>query len=110
MNTIVGFHAHIYFDPETQSTATELRNEVGHQFAVQLGRVHSMPIGPHSKGMFQIAFEPKLFSSLVPWLMLHRNGLDVLIHPETGDELADHSAYAAWLGTRLPLDFGALAN
>lgn len=110
MKTIVGFHAHVYFDPETQATATELRKEVGGQFAVQLGRVHSKPIGPHSKGMFQIAFAPTLFSSLVPWLMLHRNGLDVLIHPETGDELADHSTYAAWLGARLPLDLGVLAN
>lgn len=109
MNTVVHFHAHVYFDPETEAAATELRNEVGRQFAVQLGRVHSQPIGPHSKGMFQIAFTANDFAALVPWLMLNRRGLDVLIHPETGNELADHSSNAAWLGTPLPLDLQALS-
>lgn len=102
------FHAHVYFDPETYVTAAELRKEVNRRFAVQLGRVHTQPIGPHSKGMFQIAFKPTDFAVLVPWLMLNRSGLDVLIHPKTGDDLADHSSNAAWLGVRLPLDLEAL--
>ncbi len=105
---ISGFHAHVYFDPETYDIATQLRSEVERRFAVQLGRVHSQPIGPHAKGMFQIAFKPMDFAELVPWLMLNRSGLDVLIHPKTGDDLADHNSNAAWLGTRLPLDLEAL--
>ena len=35
--------------------------------------------------------------------MLNRGGLDVLLHPETGDDLADHTAHAVWLGEKLPL-------
>ena len=35
--------------------------------------------------------------------MLNRDGLTVLLHPETGDNYADHSAHAAWFGGVLPL-------
>ncbi len=37
--------------------------------------------------------------------MLKRSGLDVLIHPQTGDAYADH---AGWLGAKLPLKLGVL--
>jgi DOPA 4,5-dioxygenase len=32
----------------------------------------------------------------------------VLVHPESGDEVADHTAHALWLGNRLPLRLDAL--
>jgi hypothetical protein len=32
-----------------------------------------------------------------------REGLSVLLHPETGDDLLDHTAHAVWLGTPLEL-------
>ncbi|MGH7038660.1 MAG: DOPA 4,5-dioxygenase family protein [Stellaceae bacterium] len=35
--------------------------------------------------------------------MLNRDGLDVLVHPMTGDGLADHTNHAAWLGVPLPI-------
>jgi len=53
--------------------------------------------------MFQIAFAPGMFGAFVPWLMLNRDGLAVLVHPETGDDLTDHTTHAAWLGAILPL-------
>ena len=40
--------------------------------------------------------------------MLARDGLSVLVHPETGDDVADHSAHALWLGAPLPLDLDSL--
>ena len=39
----------------------------------------------------------------VPWLMLNREGFDVLVHPLIGNSYADHSRYAVWLGTPVPL-------
>jgi hypothetical protein len=38
-----------------------------------------------------------------PWLMLNRDGLTVLLHPETGDDYVDHTDHAAWFGSMLPL-------
>ena len=73
-----------------------------------MGRWHDRPIGPHPRWSYQIAFEPGLFGELVPWLALNRDGLVVFIHPETGDDLADHSERAIWLGAKLELDLEKL--
>jgi aromatic ring-cleaving dioxygenase len=100
---IRGYHAHIYYDEQTRPTAERLREAIGRDFAVQLGRWHDEPVGPHPVPMYQIAFAGTEFPRLVPWLMLNRSGLNVLVHPETDDAFDDHSIHAAWLGTPLPL-------
>jgi aromatic ring-cleaving dioxygenase len=64
---------------------------------------------PHTQSMFQIAFPASLFASFLPWLMLNREGLSVLVHPETGDDYRDHSAHAAWLGAVVPLRLGVFS-
>ena len=38
------------------------------------------------------------FERLIPWLEKKREGLTVLIHALTGDNLLDHTEYAYWLG------------
>lgn len=101
---ITGFHAHIYFDTTSRDAAARVREELGTRFEVQLGRWHDKPIGPHSKSMYQVAFSPNLFGELVPWLMLNREGLDILVHPETGDDVADHTDHSLWLGNKLELN------
>jgi aromatic ring-cleaving dioxygenase len=50
-----------------------------------------------------VAFAVAEFPRLVPWLMLNRDGLDALVHPLSGDSLADHTRFAMWLGRVLPL-------
>jgi len=40
--------------------------------------------------------------------MLNRAGLDVLVHPLTDDSVDDHSIYALWLGTPVPLQLKTL--
>ena len=80
----------------------------GARFGVELGRWHDKPIGPHPCGSYQVAFAPALFGALVPWLALNRRGLVILVHPETGDAVADHTDHALWLGDKLRLDIDAL--
>ena len=58
--------------------------------------------------MYQVAFPVEEFPRLVPWLMLNRAGLDVLVHPETGDAYDDHTLNALWLGKPLPLRLDVL--
>jgi aromatic ring-cleaving dioxygenase len=106
--SITGFHAHVYYDPTTRANAARVRDALDARFAVRLGRWHDAPIGPHPRSMYQVAFAPEVFAPLVTWLMLHRDGLDVLVHPETGDDLADHRDNALWLGEKLPLNFAVL--
>ncbi len=101
---IRGYHAHIYYDPSSRSLAADLRAAIDAQFDVVMGRWRDEPVGPHPQSMYQVAFAPEEFARLVPWLMLNRGGLNVLVHPETGDDVADHSDQALWLGEKLPLD------
>ncbi len=100
---IAGYHAHLYYSPEARSLAEKLREEIAERFAVRVGRWHDEPVGPHPCAMFQVAFLVEEFARFVPWLMLNHGLLTVLIHPTTDDAVADHSRFAMWLGTPLPL-------
>ena len=103
-NEIRCFHAHVYFDPATREAAARVRDGVAAQCDVELGRWHDKPIGPHPKSMYQVKFSPSEFGNVVPWLMLHHEGLDVLIHPDTGEDVGDHTSRALWLGEKLALN------
>ncbi|MEI9887603.1 MAG: DOPA 4,5-dioxygenase family protein [Rhizomicrobium sp.] len=96
--TIEGFHAHIYYTPETKPVAARLREAIGAMFTVTLGRWHDALVGPHGQPMYQVAFARPEFPRLVPWLMLNREGLSILVHPLTGDDYEDHATHSLWLG------------
>ena len=104
-SAISEYHAHIYYDPRTtRDRAERLRARVAAAFPqAKLGRWHDELVGPHTQSMFQIAFPAPLLNAFLPWLMLNRDGVSVLLHPETGNDYRDHSAHAAWLGGALPL-------
>jgi aromatic ring-cleaving dioxygenase len=102
---IKGYHARVYYGPQTKPLAARLREGIGAAFPdAVLGSWHDEAVGPHTVAMYQVAFAAEEFPRLVPWLMLNRKGLDVLVHPQTGDAYADHTAHALWLGTKLPLN------
>jgi len=110
--TIAEYHAHIYYDPQrTRDRAARLRERVALEFpAAKLGRWHDQLVGPHTQSMYQIAFAGDLLAAFLPWLMLNRDGLTVLLHPETGNDYRDHTAHAAWLGGVLPLRLEAFGK
>ena len=108
-DAITAFHAHVYYgDAAERERAATLREALAARFSVVLGRWRDDPVGPHPVAMYQVAFAAKTFATLMPWLMLHRDGLTVLVHPETGRPRADHLQHAAWLGAALPLDGSVL--
>jgi aromatic ring-cleaving dioxygenase len=101
---ITGFHAHVYFDEATRVAAERLREELTPRFALELGRWHMQPVGPHTKPMYQIAFAVDQFAAVLPWLMLNRGGLSILVHPITDDPVADHEMNPLWLGEVVAID------
>ena len=100
---ITGFHAHVYYNTSSRDAAARVREGLGSRFNVRLGSWHDKPVGPHPQSMYQVVFSPELFDKVVPWLMLNREGLDILVHPETGDNVIDHLDHALWLGKKLKL-------
>lgn len=113
---ITSFHAHIYFSPETRTSALALKERLAaaaitggtEVTGITIGRFHEVPVGPHLLPMFTVVVPHQAFTATVSWLMLEHGPHSVLIHPETGDDRADHSIHALWLGERLELDFSKL--
>ena len=107
--TIRGFHAHVYFGPDTLDQARTLCEAAAKQFPmIKPGRVHEKPIGPHPDWSCQLAFKPALFGELIPWLAMRRAGLVVFIHPISDNDLVDHRDRAIWMGAVRPLNLDVL--
>ncbi len=100
---IKGYHAHIYYDALSRRRAAKLRAAVEQRFKVSMGRWHDVPVGPHPCAMYQIAFDADQFPTLAPFLMMNREGLTILLHPESGRPRNDHTLNAVWMGQILPL-------
>src|SRR5229473_1171632 len=107
----LGFHAHIYYDAaKTRGVAERVCAQVGEKFPVEIEGFRDEPRGPHPISNVLVVFKPDQFAHVVPWLMLNRDGLDVLVHPLTLDAVEDHSSYAIWLGNPIELKLHTLPH
>jgi len=100
---IQGYHAHVYYDADRRPTAARLAAAVAENFTARIAGMFDEPAGPHPTGNLQIDFGAAEFGGLVPWLMTHRDGLDVLVHPLSDDSRRDHGSDALWLGNPVKL-------
>ena len=112
VSRIQSWHAHVYFDSKSRDAAWAFREVVTARFGdtVQMGRFHERPVGPHPQWSYQIAFAPGHFAEVVGWLVLNHGALDVLVHPNTDNELRDHRDCAIWLGRSYQLDLRAVGG
>ena len=105
----LGYHAHIYYDPQkTRGVAERVCAAVDEKFRVEIDGFRDEPRGPHPISNVLVVFKPDQFEHVVPYLMLNRDGLDVLVHPLTLDAVEDHSLYAIWLGNPVELKLHTL--
>ena len=108
---ISDFHAHIYFTADSRGSAEKFRQLIDEHLAPLLryrGNLIDRPVGPHPVPMFELNFLPEHFTQVVTFLMQNHGEHSVLIHPQTGDDLTDHTTHALWLGEQLKLDLGKL--
>ena len=76
---------------------------------LRIYRVWKKAVGPHPLPMFEVnVFSPAEFGAFVAWLVVHRGPLSALVHPNTGDDIRDHTINATWMGTPLELDIEVL--
>ncbi|KAG9981778.1 hypothetical protein KCU78_g21422, partial [Aureobasidium melanogenum] len=90
--------------------ATELWERIRREFPeLRVYRVWDKPVGPHPIAMFEVnLFTPAQFGAFIPWLVINRGPLSALLHPNTGDDIRDHTQRATWLGQPFPLQIGLL--
>lgn len=98
------YHAHVYFDAATVGYARTVCEACRDRFGVVMGRMHERPVGPHPDWSCQLTVTHAQLADVLRFLALERRGLVVFVHPETGDELADHTEHAFWMGAIRPLD------
>ena len=103
MTQIQNYHAHVYYNADTLAQARQLCEAAVAHFGLQMGRMHEKPVGPHPDWSCQLTIPAEQIGEVLGWLRLHRNGLIVFVHPQTGDDLADHRDRAIWLGEERPL-------
>ena len=107
----LGYHAHIYYDPtSTRAVAEGVCAALGAQCQVEIDGFRDTPRGPHPRANVLVLFKPDQFAQVVPYLMVHRAGLDVLVHPLTEDAVEDHTEFAMWLGTPVALNIDTLPH
>jgi aromatic ring-cleaving dioxygenase len=102
---LYGYHVHIYFDDTTKVRAADLRDTLVERFKAQPSGPKFVGIaGPHPIPQMSAIFPKAAFTAdVVPWLMFNRQGLDILIHPLTDDEVEDHTTHAVWIGKPVEL-------
>ncbi|KAJ7533787.1 hypothetical protein O6H91_13G064900 [Diphasiastrum complanatum] len=106
---IRSYDVHIYFfetDETHTALARALQAEIKEKFQeLEVYKFWAHPIGPHPIGNFEIDLKsPEEFLLFVPWIQVNRRGLSVLVHPNTGNSLKDHTENAIWIGEKQVLN------
>jgi aromatic ring-cleaving dioxygenase len=103
------FHFHFYFGTgpdDTRDSALAIRNRLVQTatFRYQLPQVREEPMGPHQWPIWSIWVDRANFTAATEWMMQHHGPHSVLVHPNTGEDLQDHTTHAMWLGEPRPLN------
>ncbi|GAA5931700.1 DOPA 4,5-dioxygenase family protein [Sporobolomyces koalae] len=100
------FDFHVYYSTPSQiEHARKLHQRIRYEFPeLRVYKFWETAIGPHPEPMFEVnTFTPAQFGALFGFLTAYRGDLSVLIHPNTDDELADHTTKATWMGDKVTL-------
>ena len=86
----LGYHAHIYYDPtRTRAVAEGVCAALGEHCQVEIEAFRDTPSGPHPLANVLVIFTPDQFAHVVPYLMVHRDGLDVLKKLEKDHKISE---------------------
>ncbi|OUR93555.1 4,5-dioxygenase [Halobacteriovorax marinus] len=104
MQEIKDFHIHLYYDESTINIAKEVGLKAQSEFDISIGRFHEKNVGPHPRWSVQLSIPTDKFGEILAWVSLNRKGLTIFSHPNTGDDLLDHTEHSIWMGELLELN------
>jgi aromatic ring-cleaving dioxygenase len=112
-NGITHFDVHLYYlanDAGSSASALAVWQRTKELFPhLRLFDPVDHPVGPHPVAMWELHLQnPTDFGTYLAWLSLNRQGHSVLIHPNSGHLVADHTTNAYWLGDKFPLNVALL--
>jgi DOPA 4,5-dioxygenase len=59
--------------------------------------------------MFELnVFNTEQLGTLLSWFVANRGPCSVLVHPNTGNDVNDHTTHATWIGDKVNLDVDML--
>lgn len=100
---------HVYYDDEKRAESNAIRDRLLAEFAdyakegaiivkkLQLENA----IGPHYDLFWEAdVARVDVFAKVLSWFVQNHGSLSVLIHPQTGHNLLDHTHHALWLGEK----------
>lgn len=107
---IKDFHIHIYFEEQTIQLAKDLITEIQERFSVEIGTFHEKNVGPHPRWSVQVLVSSKIFGEVLSYVALNRKQLTIFSHPNTGNDLLDHTERAIWMGEIFKLNTDIFNN
>lgn len=104
MPQINNFHVHVYYDGQSLDRARQLCETLARRFSISVGQMHERPVGPHPDWSCQLTVPVSRIGEVVTYLSINRLGLNIFVHPDTGEDLEDHRDRAIWIGSERPLN------
>lgn len=103
---------HVYYDESTSEVAHALKNKILVDFPQEAAEGSIIvkqlkvekAIGPHYDLFWEVdVARVDVFGKILSWFVQHHGSLSVLVHPQTGFDLLDHTQHALWLGEKKQL-------
>ncbi|SGZ52991.1 CIC11C00000000807 [Sungouiella intermedia] len=103
---------HVYYDDKSRDESNALKKRLLADFPEYASEgaiiVKQLPvekaIGPHYDLFWEVdVARVDVFAKLLSWFVQHHGSLSVLVHPQTGFDLKDHTEHALWLGEKKEL-------
>ena len=92
------YHAHIYLHPGQRAQVEALVGPLSPLW-------HDHPVGPHPLPMVTLRFNEAEREGLIRRIVPGLEGVSILIHEDSGNDLVDHTTGAEWIGAPVALDF-----
>ncbi len=99
MSVIINdYHFHLYYESSTLNVAKDIAAQMLELFGVTSLTFHEKLVGPHPMWSVELLVSCSQFNEAFNWLVLNHKGLTVFCHPNTGDDLLDHTEHVFWIG------------
>ncbi len=99
------YHVHVYYELHQMEIAGEVREKLMRDIPEidGVGPIRQRAVGPHPIPMFEAWFSFRYLNKVIEWMKQNNQGLAIMFHPLSGNDLEDHKTHSWWIEKELPL-------